>query len=479
MSWHPAIGDYKKQLPRIAVIAAMLTAASVLIGLHQQRAGMPSEPWYRISRQQVMEADLSWRLGEALQQLGAPEALGGAEAARQLRERAVAGWERRTLTRRPSPVAAHRLGVVYGHRGYRQQAAEMFALAASLDEAHSDYYHALSDVFTEEDLTDQQLQERIVLIETREGWLTDLVLIEAYRRLDAEAHLRKVQQRRYARAVRFAGGLLGLGIVTGVLIVLGVGTLILLALRKGLTVPEPKAKLPFVVPWTVIDVIEAVAVLLFMMVAGGLLTTIAMGRVLDPEDWPLGRAILMGIQYLLVSGVTIAVVWYRLRAVGTRPLQMLGLRLKNTLRMVGVGFAGYAAFLVIMIVIALLFGWLAGGAMPLAQTTEEIIGAAQTPGEIAIYFVLVCIFAPIFEELIFRGYVYAGLRRIMSPRAAILIGAAAFSAVHLNAEAFLVIMLIGVMLCYLYERTRSLIPAMIAHGVHNGLVLAVMLLQSA
>ena len=59
MSWHPAVGDYKKQLPRIAVIAAMFAAAATLIALHQQRAQMPSEKWYRLSRQQVMEADLS------------------------------------------------------------------------------------------------------------------------------------------------------------------------------------------------------------------------------------------------------------------------------------------------------------------------------------------------------------------------------------------------------------------------------------
>ncbi|MGC9318748.1 MAG: CPBP family intramembrane glutamic endopeptidase, partial [Armatimonadota bacterium] len=135
-------------------------------------------------------------------------------------------------------------------------------------------------------------------------------------------------------------------------------------------------------------------------------------------------------------------------------------------------------FVTVMLLVALIASFLLGQSLPLAQTAEEVIGAARSPAEIAIFFVLVCIMAPVFEELIFRGYVYGGLRRVLSSRHAIIIGGALFAAVHLNAEAFAVIGLIGVLLCYLYERTRSLLPGMIAHGVHNGMVLAVVLLQS-
>jgi membrane protease YdiL (CAAX protease family) len=478
LSWHPAIGDYKQQLPRIAVIAAMFAAAAVLIGLHQQRGGMPSDRWYRLSRQQVMEADLSWRMGEALEQFHVGGALGGADAARQMRERAIAGWERRALARRPSHAAALRLGVIYGHRGYAEQSAEMLALAASLDEENSEYYHALAEVYADESVSEDRLQAKAALIASREGWLTDLVLVDVHRRLGPEGGLGAVEAQRRARSLRFAAGLLGVGTVTGLLLALGVVTIVVLIFRKGLRLSEPKARLPFMVPWTVIDAIEAVAVLLFVMVAGGLATSLLLGELLNPEDWPLGRPILMGIQYLLVSGVTIAVIWHRMGPRASRPLRVLGVRAKRALRLIGTGLTGYGAFLTGMLAIAALLGRLIGDAMPLAQSTEEIIGSAQSAGEIAIYFVLVCVFAPVFEELIFRGYVYAGLRRIMSVRTAIISGAAIFAAVHLNAEAFLVVGLIGALLCYLYERTRSLIPGIIAHGVHNGLVLAVMLLQS-
>lgn len=478
MSWHPAIGDFREQLPRIAVIAAMFAAAATLIGLHQQRAAMPSERWYRLSRQQVMEADLSWRLGDALDQLGERLRFGGADSAREMRERAVAGWERRTLVGRPSHAAALRLGVVYGHRGYSEQAAEMFALAAGLDEESSDYYHALSEVYSSGNISREALRAKAEVIASHEGWLTDLALVDVYTRLDAEELLAEVTGRRYARAVRFAGGLLVIGGVTGLLLGLGVVTLVVLAFRRGLTLRRPVAPLPFIVPWRPLDAVEAVAVLLFTMVVGGMISTLALGRALRLDEWSLGRPVLMGVQYVLVSGVTIAVIWYRVGAGASRPLRALGLRTGRALRLIGTGLTGYAAFLTAMLVVAAVAGWLMGGSVPLAQTTEEIIGAAASPAEVAIYFVLVCILAPVFEELIFRGYVYAGLRRLLPVRSAIIVGAAAFAAVHLNAEAFLVIGLIGAMLCYLYERSRSLLPGIVAHGVHNALVLGIMLVQS-
>ncbi len=481
MPWHPAIGDYRQQLPRIAVIAAMFAAAATLIALHQQRASMPSERWYRLSRQQVMEADLSWRLGAAIEQLGGRVGITEAETVRQMRQRAIAGWERRALAERPSHAAAMRLGIIYGRQGYTDQSGDMFTLAASLHEDQSDFYHALSEIYATGEPSEETLRQKAELIASRdENWLTDIALQDVYERVQADEQLAQIQQRRYGRTMRFAAGLLVVGLITGLLLGLGIVTLGVLGYRRGFRVNRSKAKLPFMVPWTLIDVAEAVAVLLFTMVVGGMLTNLALGRVLRPDEWSLGRPILVSIQYILVSAITIGVIWYRVRSGGaSRPLSILGLRARRALTHIGTGLSGYAAFVTLLIIIATIIAWLLGGSMPMAQTTEEMIGSAQTPAEVAIYFVLVCILAPVFEELIFRGYVYAGLRRIMSARAAILLGAAAFAAVHLNGEAFLVIGLIGAMLCYLYERSRSLLPGMIAHGVHNGLVLAIMLLQSA
>jgi len=95
-----------------------------------------------------------------------------------------------------------------------------------------------------------------------------------------------------------------------------------------------------------------------------------------------------------------------------------------------------------------------------------------------IYAVLVCIIAPIVEEIIFRGYVYAGIRRFLRPPQAMLLGGLIFWVVHFSPAALLVITLIGITLCYLSEHTRSLLPGMVAHGLHNAIVLAALVVHS-
>ncbi len=478
MSYHPAFGDIRQQLPRVAVVAALLVAAVTLISLDTRRAALPSERWYRLSRQQIMEASLAWQLGEAIDRVAAGVPRVAEDTGLQLRERAVAIWERRTLSRRPNHAAAWRLGVVYGHRGYDEHAADMFTLAASLDESDADWYHALSEVYSKPNISAAELRAKALVIAQREGPLVDVALADCYGRLDDKAALEALEARRHSRAMRFFGGFVALSLLGLVLLVSGVTTILVLILRRGLAVPRPVARAPFIVPWTLLDVAEAIAVLLFAMVLGGVIAPTAVGRALGDRASSDLRPLLLALQYLLVAGITIAVVYHRVRQRSSHPLRTLGLRARGMWRLIGVGIAGYSVFLTVMVAVAAAIGAIFGGGIRLAQTTEEVLGSARSPGEIAVYFVLVSVLAPIAEEIIFRGYVYAGLRRFLPARSAIILGAVLFAGVHLNSDAFLIIALIGALLCLLYERTRSLLPGMIAHGLHNGLVLAVMLLQS-
>ena len=88
------------------------------------------------------------------------------------------------------------------------------------------------------------------------------------------------------------------------------------------------------------------------------------------------------------------------------------------------------------------------------------------------------VFAPIFEELAFRGILYAILRRRLNPLPAALISAGIFALAHgYGLIGFISVLWSGVLWAWLYERTGSLIPGMIAHATNNLLVcLAVMTL---
>jgi uncharacterized protein len=87
----------------------------------------------------------------------------------------------------------------------------------------------------------------------------------------------------------------------------------------------------------------------------------------------------------------------------------------------------------------------------------------------------IVVLAPIAEELFFRGFVFAGLRSKWSFWPAALTSGLIFGAVHAPTGVTAVIPLaaLGFALCFLYDRTGSIWPCMIAHAINNGLALAI------
>ena len=83
-------------------------------------------------------------------------------------------------------------------------------------------------------------------------------------------------------------------------------------------------------------------------------------------------------------------------------------------------------------------------------------------------FLVVAIFAPIFEEWLCRGMVLRGLLTKMKPVWAIVISALFFAVIHANPWQALNAFLIGLLMGYVYYKTGSLILTMIIHFVNNG-----------
>lgn len=77
--------------------------------------------------------------------------------------------------------------------------------------------------------------------------------------------------------------------------------------------------------------------------------------------------------------------------------------------------------------------------------------------------------APLFEEFIFRGLIYGGLRRSMKPVLAALVSAAVFAIVH-PPLSMLPVFVLGFCAALAYERTGALLAPMLAHAVYNAIV---------
>lgn len=91
----------------------------------------------------------------------------------------------------------------------------------------------------------------------------------------------------------------------------------------------------------------------------------------------------------------------------------------------------------------------------------------------------VALFAPIFEEVLFRGFLYRNLRDLVPPPMAMLLSGLLFAFCHLDLSLLLPLTAIGICLAFLYERSGSLLVPIVVHGAWNlGQLVAVYLLMS-
>lgn len=85
--------------------------------------------------------------------------------------------------------------------------------------------------------------------------------------------------------------------------------------------------------------------------------------------------------------------------------------------------------------------------------------------------VLVCLIAPMVEEMLFRGIILRSFLRQYPSGTAIAHSAAVFGLAHMNAHQFIVALGIGLIIGKLYERTRSILPGILLHACYNTTVM--------
>lgn len=207
---------------------------------------------------------------------------------------------------------------------------------------------------------------------------------------------------------------------------------------------------------------------------GGLLLAIIIPPLLvapfDPDldsDGALlaAQAIFDGL--LLFTALGVASDW-KFRRPLSRPLGLLGLRPfrpKAIWVLLGT--------LVVYYIAAGLFA-----SLVLKPDQEDIggeLGVGNPSIVIAVLAVVMIVgLAPIAEELFFRGFLFAGLRTRWPLWPAAITSGLIFGLVHAPTGITTVVPLaaLGIALCWLYNRTGSLWPCVIAHMINNGLALA-------
>ena len=180
------------------------------------------------------------------------------------------------------------------------------------------------------------------------------------------------------------------------------------------------------------------------------------------SPWYMGAALISNV-------VLVAVLWWIARRTTPDARACLGLvRPAAWGRAIGVSIAAvFAGFVIAVALEPILHGGEEQGLDPVAFP-----GGAEATIGVAIAVVALTIGAPIAEELCFRGGIFAAARYRMGFPLTALLSGLAFGAVHLVPAAFPALMLFGVVLAVVYERTGSILPAMLTHGIYNGIALA-------
>lgn len=88
----------------------------------------------------------------------------------------------------------------------------------------------------------------------------------------------------------------------------------------------------------------------------------------------------------------------------------------------------------------------------------------------AMVVLMIAIVPGVCEELTFRGFVLSGLRSRIGTVGAIVLSAALFAVFHMLVLRFAVTGLLGVLLGWLCWRSRSILPGMAVHAMHNAML---------
>jgi ABC-2 type transport system permease protein len=203
-----------------------------------------------------------------------------------------------------------------------------------------------------------------------------------------------------------------------------------------------------------------VAAMMFFVVQG----LVGMVFVLSGQKEPTGQAVL--IAFSIAGAVTFLLmrfVFWRLKSEGVPRTFGAGNGRALALGAGGGALAALGAFAYLL---------LARHTSLLEGARESVLVSVQDQLWIA---VLAVAAAPIFEEFIFRGLIFGGLRRTLGMTVSVLASAAIFALVH-PPVAVIPVFGLGIAAALVYERTRLLIGPIAVHAVYNAAVVGLQFL---
>lgn len=188
------------------------------------------------------------------------------------------------------------------------------------------------------------------------------------------------------------------------------------------------------------------------------------------------QALSIFIIYVLVALGSLSVLYFLLQPFRPLPEGWFRFRWRGSWIVWAVG--GYLVALPLVIGVS----WLnqqiwesQGGSNPLLPLALE----GRDGIALLLFFVTAAIAAPAFEECLFRGFLLPSLTRYLPVWGAIIVSSLFFAIAHLSLSEVLPLTVLGIVLGFVYTRSRNLLAPMLLHGLWNsGTLLGLFLLGS-
>ncbi len=240
--------------------------------------------------------------------------------------------------------------------------------------------------------------------------------------------------------------------------------------------PRQRERLSRLGSWPIVLGTLAAAVLVANAIAVPLILTLVLGGssdLADVADIATTPAVLF-LSVLVGDGALALAAYLLVVRRGILSWRQMGLTGGTRGHPVLRGFGWAVAFIIVSSAAAIL---LAGFGIEQDQSDQFPIQDMGTLGRVGIWIAGV-IFAPVTEEVFFRGYVFQAMAARKGVARGVIFSSLLFSLLHLNLAAFLPVALGGAVLALSYHRGGDLRVPIIAHALNNAFSFSMLLLTT-
>lgn len=235
---------------------------------------------------------------------------------------------------------------------------------------------------------------------------------------------------------------------------------------KNILPPAPSSK----AIWHMSDVARVIILFLFFGYLIGLSERIIFSFINYKK---LDENLLIVANTSLMDILTVIFIFYFIVKKYKQTLSSLGLSLKNFSHKFFIGLNSYISIVPVILASLLIIIWLCNlfNYQPPAQPIFDLFFEEKRSALVIYLTIFVTLFGPIVEEIFFRGFAYRALRDKIGAFRAIALTSLVFAALHTNLAGFFPILILGILLAYLAQKTDSLIPSIVVHVMHNSVIL--------